>query len=360
MGKSLEKNTFIISKLLQNWYEVNKRDLPWRNTHDPYIIWISEIILQQTRVDQGYSYFMRFIERFPDIDSLSRADEDEVLKLWQGLGYYSRARNLHTAAKDIMTRFDGVFPQKYEDVLSLKGIGEYTAAAITSFAYNDSYAVLDGNVFRVLSRLFAVKEPIDTTKGKKLFGEMAQEILDRENPGLHNQAMMELGALQCTPANPACIKCPLSGCCFAYAAHEVALYPVKQGKINVKNRYFNYLDIQNNSYTYLNKRTGDDIWKNLYEFPLIETEDAITLEKLLSNDKFNKLFSDTKIGVKHVFQTKHVLSHRNIFANFYQVEVLGENLENEDFIKIKKEDIDDYPVSRLVHRYIEKFYEGKE
>ena len=192
MDKPITTNIPRLNILLLEWYEINKRDLPWRNTNNPYIIWISEIILQQTRVDQGYGYFMRFVERFPDVKSLAEANEEEVLKLWQGLGYYSRARNLHAAAKDIMVRFDGIFPQEYNDVISLKGIGGYTAAAIVSFAYGKGYAVVDGNVFRVLSRLFAIDEAIDTCKGKKVFGLLAQQMQDKKNPGEYNQAIMEL------------------------------------------------------------------------------------------------------------------------------------------------------------------------
>ncbi|GAB6010511.1 A/G-specific adenine glycosylase [Viscerimonas tarda] len=345
------------NSLLLKWYKANKRELPWRDTPDPYIIWVSEIILQQTRVDQGYDYFLRFTERFPDLKSLAEADEDEALKLWQGLGYYSRARNLHAAAKDIMGRFGGVFPQEYADVLSLKGIGEYTAAAIVSFAYNQAYAVVDGNVFRVLSRLFAIDEPIDTGKGKKLFYLLAQDILDKRDPGTYNQAIMELGALQCAPANPRCDVCPLSMLCLAFAAGSVSLYPVKQGKTKVKSRYFNYLDIRNNGYAYLNKREKDDVWKNMYEFPLIETSEDIPLEGLLKNEQFNRLFEGSgDLPVKQVLQVKHVLSHRIIYANFYRIDMPRNRWKNKDYLEIPAGEIHNYPVSRLVHKYIEEQY----
>ena len=204
------ENELETSRLLRDWYRIHKRELPWRESSDPYIIWISEIILQQTRVAQGMDYFLRFTERFPDVASLASAEEDEVLKYWQGLGYYSRARNLHAAAKDIMERFGGIFPERYEDVISLKGIGEYTAAAIVSFVWNQPYPVVDGNVFRVLSRLFAVDTPIDTPKGKKAFTELAGLVMDPRYAGQHNQAIMELGALQCVPQNPDCEACPLN------------------------------------------------------------------------------------------------------------------------------------------------------
>ncbi|MDR1808960.1 MAG: A/G-specific adenine glycosylase [Prevotella sp.] len=343
---------------LSNWYNQNKRTLPWRDVCDPYIIWISEIILQQTRVEQGYGYFLRFTERFPDVASLSNADEEEVLKLWQGLGYYSRARNLHAAAKDIMQRFGGVFPQKRDDVLSLKGIGEYTAAAIVSFAYNQPFAVVDGNVFRVLSRLFAIDEPIDTGKGKKFFGLLAQDILDKQRPGLHNQAMMELGALQCVPANPDCSACPLQDMCLACASGNVQQYPVKQGKTQVKNRYFNYLDIRQGGNTYINKREKNDVWKNMYEFPLIETPKKLPPEGLLTNERFVELFgSIEKLPLKLVSQVKHLLSHRIIYASFYRLDFPAGTWKNRDFLEIPVERLRDYPVSRLIHKYMEEYVE---
>ena len=237
------ENDLETSRLLRGWYRIHKRELPWRESSDPYVIWISEIILQQTRVAQGMDYFLRFTGRFPDVASLASAEEDEVLKYWQGLGYYSRARNLHAAAKDIMERFGGVFPERYEDVISLKGVGEYTAAAIVSFVWGRPYPVVDGNVFRVLSRLFAVDIPIDTAKGKKAFAELAGLVMDPRHAGQHNQAMMELGALQCVPQNPDCEACPLKGRCAAYGAGEVQAYPVKRAKARTRDRYFHYLYI---------------------------------------------------------------------------------------------------------------------
>lgn len=223
----------------------------------------------------GIGVFLRFTERFPDVASLAAAEEDEVLKYWQGLGYYSRARNLHAAAKSIMERFNGVFPENYKEVLSLKGIGEYTAAAIVSFAWNQPCPVVDGNVYRVLSRLFAVDTPIDTTKGKKQFAELAGMILDPKNAGTHNQAIMELGALQCVPQNPDCGVCPLKDKCMAFASGNVQAYPVKQNKTKTRDRYFHYLYIIYKEQTWMNRRTGKDIWTGLYEFPLIETDHAM-------------------------------------------------------------------------------------
>ena len=218
------------SGVLIHWYSENKRQLPWRETTDPYRIWISEIILQQTRVVQGLEYFNRFMERFPDVKALAEANEDEVMKYWQGLGYYSRARNLHAAAREIMARFGGKFPETYKEVLSLKGIGEYTAAAICSFAWRQPYAVVDGNVYRVLGRVFGVDTPIDSTAGKKEFAELAQAMLDPERPDLYNQAIMDFGAVQCTPKAPDCMYCPLRERCVAYVSGKVDELPVKAGK----------------------------------------------------------------------------------------------------------------------------------
>lgn len=343
-----------ISGVLEEWYNAHKRVLPWRDTTDPYIIWLSEIILQQTRVSQGYDYFCRFISKYPTVDMLAVAKEDEVLKLWQGLGYYSRARNLHAAAKEIAGIHNGVFPHAYKDVLALKGVGEYTAAAIVSFAYNEPYAVVDGNVYRVLSRLFAIDTPIDTGRGKKEFAELAHALLDKDNPGLHNQAIMEFGALQCVPVSPDCAACPLSSKCLAYVQKNVSHYPVKQGKVKVRNRYFNYFDIRLGGDMFLHKRIAKDIWQNLYELPLIETDKETVLEELQANEIFQAYFP--KIGtpyIRYVMSMKHVLSHQVIHARFYVAEVSAAPLK-EGLIKVKTENADDFPVSRLVHKYFEK------
>lgn len=259
------------SEILINWYREHKRELPWRESSDPYLIWISEIILQQTRVVQGYDYFIRFIKRFPDVTSLAEADEDEVMKFWQGLGYYSRARNLHAAARSM----NGVFPKTYPEVLALKGVGEYTAAAICSFAYNMPYAVVDGNVYRVLSRYLGIETPIDSTEGKKLFASLAGEFLDKSRPAVYNQAIMDFGAIQCTPQNPACLFCPLAGSCMALSKSMVAQLPVKQHKTKTTERFLNYIYVRAGACTFINKRTGNDIWKNLFELPLIDRKSVV-------------------------------------------------------------------------------------
>jgi len=345
-----------ISSRIIKWYRANKRDLPWRNTRDPYLIWISEVILQQTRVNQGYDYFMRFTNRFADVNSLANASEEEVLKIWQGLGYYSRARNLHAAAKDIMIRFNGIFPNDYKSIISLKGIGEYTAAAIVSIAYDLPYAVVDGNVFRVLSRIFAIDAPIDTGEGRKVFNLLAQELMDKGDPATFNQAIMEMGALQCISVNPDCSKCPVNSFCLAYGGHNVKKYPFKKGKTKTRNRYFNYFEIRNGTYTYIIKRTGKDIWRNLYEFPLIETFHDLPIDELLKNEDFLKWFGNIdNIYVTHTWRTKHVLSHQIIYANFYRIDIKNPLWNIDDFIKTDKEHLMHYPVSRLVNKYMEKF-----
>lgn len=354
-----DKEAFFISHILIRWYGQNKRDLPWRETKNPYFIWLSEIILQQTRVAQGYDYYTRFTKTFPDVFSLANAHEDEVLKLWQGLGYYSRVRNLHTAAKTIASDFNGVFPSTYKDILSLKGVGEYTAAAIGSFAFGLPHAVVDGNVFRVLSRLFGVDIPIDTTQGKKLFTNLANELLDARHPGEHNQAIMEFGALQCVPTSPNCGTCPLSDICLAYSQNKVSAYPVKQGKTKVKERYFNYLDIRIGASMFLHKRIGNDIWRNLYELPLIETDENLSLDRLQKEDAFRQLFDSAGVvSVSPVGTTlKHILSHRIIYANFYRIEISEDTVIREKFLKIDKADLSSFAISRLVDRYFERLSE---
>lgn len=349
------ENELETSRALLVWYNEHKRDLPWRQTKDPYMIWISEIILQQTRVAQGLEYFLRFTRRFPDVASLAAAEEDEVLKYWQGLGYYSRARNLHAAAKSIMERYGGVFPREYKEVLSLKGVGEYTAAAIVSFVWNQPYPVVDGNVFRVLSRLYALETPIDSTKGKKEFVALAGLLIDPAHAGLHNQAIMELGALQCIPQNPDCENCPLVTQCMGYASGRVQSFPVKQSKTKTRNRYFHYLYIIYKDQTWLHRRSGKDIWTGLYEFPLIETEGAMDFSQLQETPAFRRLLTgagrlDISVGLSGV---KHVLSHQVLYANFYKIEIEKENEALKAYLAIPRKEMEKYAVPRLVHIYLE-------
>jgi A/G-specific adenine glycosylase len=345
-----------ISDILTTWYQENKRDLPWRKVNDPYLIWISEIILQQTRIAQGMDYYLHFVERFPDIGSLAEASEDEVLRYWQGLGYYSRARNLHEAARTLAKQFGGKFPTEYEAIRSLKGVGHYTAAAITSLAWNLPYPVVDGNVFRVLSRLFALDTPIDTGKGKKFYTELAASIMPESGAGLHNQAIMEFGALQCVPQNPDCRHCPLQARCLGYAAGTPQAYPVKQHKTKTRNRYFHYLYIIYKDKTWLNRRSGKDIWKGLYEFPLIETASPADFADLQRTEAFRHLLSDAgelQISLD-ISNLKHVLTHQTLYASFYKVEINKPVASLLQYIETPIDSLDRYAVPRLIQLYLEK------
>lgn len=345
-------------EILIGWYTENKRPLPWRDTTDPYRIWISEIILQQTRVAQGLEYFNRFMERFPDVRALAEAPEDEVMKYWQGLGYYSRARNLHAAAREIMERFGGVFPSDHAQVLSLKGVGDYTAAAICSFAWRQPYAVVDGNVYRVLSRVFGVETPIDSTAGKKEFAELAQVLLDTSRPDLYNQAIMDFGAVQCTPQRPDCLYCPLRDACVAWAQGKVECLPVKEGKTVVKPRYFNYLDIHCGEVHLLRRRDGKDIWQNLYEYPLIKTLQDTDFSVLQGLEEYRRLMDGVaEIRVcKMTEMPRHVLSHRVIYARFYDLEVSGFSVEMQRYVRVAEQEMERFAVSRLIELYREKSF----
>ena len=350
------RNSFTyISNKLTDWYDDNKRDLPWRDISDPYRIWISEIILQQTRVNQGLNYYNRFIERFPTVRMLADADEDDVLKYWQGLGYYTRARNLHKAAQQIMSDFHGDFPSDYNNIIKLSGIGEYTAAAISSFAFNNPYAVVDGNVYRVLSRVFGIQTPIDSSKGKKEFALLAQNLLSKTQPGIHNQALMEFGALQCVPVHPVCTICPLQSICMAFDLNLASHLPVKSKKKKSTNRYFNYLFIQYQGNTYLQKRVASDVWKNLFEFPLIESDHLLSSSELADNDIFKSLLLDIESVVIHKISNpmKHILSHRVIFAQFISIYISTLNEPVKQFIQIPLNEIDHFAVSRLMELFLE-------
>lgn len=339
-----------IRKALALWYERNKRILPWRDTKDPYAIWISEIILQQTRVAQGYDYYLRFMERFPNVQTLAEAQEDEILRLWQGLGYYSRARNLHAAAQQIMAKHKGVFPDSPDDVRHLKGIGDYTTAAICSFAYNTPIAVVDGNVYRVLARLTACEIPIDTTVGKKHYAQLAQELLDQQNAALHNQAMMELGALQCVPGTPDCTQCPLSTWCESAEKDTASLLPIKEKKTKVRIRYFHYIRFIVGDTFYLQKRTAKDIWQHLYEYPLIETEEPLDTASLLTYPFFLN-WTEGNSNICIIQQTgirKHVLSHQHILAQLTEVRLDKETPALAKLIGVRPETADMYAVPRII------------
>ena len=335
------------SKILLKWYKIHKRPLPWRDIQDPYRIWISEIILQQTRVAQGYDYYLRFVERFPDIATLAESSEDEVLKYWEGLGYYSRARHLHAAAKSM----NGVFPTTYEGVLALKGVGEYTAAAICSFAYRMPYAVVDGNVYRVLARLFGIHTPTDSSDGKKQIAALAQDLLDKKYPDDHNQAIMDFGATQCVPQSPDCKICPFVKKCKAYAAGEVDLLPIRTAKVQTANRYFTYIYVKQGSDTWLHRRPAGDIWQGLYEFPMLETPKAITADDLKKTDFWKNTFG-RKSPLLVQGPVKHVLSHRVIYAWFYEVQIPPVSAVAPGYIKVAASSLEKYAFARLVQKFL--------
>ena len=334
--------------LLIKWYLENKRDLPWRNTINPYHIWLSEIMLQQTRVAQGLPYYMAFTKEFPAVFDLAKANEEKVLKLWQGLGYYSRARNLHATAKHIAEDLNGIFPPDYKSLLQLKGVGEYTAAAIASFCYNEVVPVVDGNVFRVLSRYYNVETDIASANAKKEFTLLGQEVISKENPALFNQAIMEFGALQCVPKNPNCEICPLNTSCAALSLKKVSELPIKGKKLKIKNRFLNYLYIvDNKNKTTINQRTAKGIWHNLYEFPLVETEILETDEVVLSLIR-NEFKDITDIILMETETITHKLSHQHLHIKFWKIKrnIILEN--GLDFETLNK-----FPFPIVIHNFIE-------
>ena len=319
------------------------------------MIWLSEIILQQTRVAQGLPYFLRFLDAFPEVSKLANASEEEVLKLWQGLGYYSRARNLHAAAKMVMENFDGKFPNSYNHLIKLKGIGVYTASAIASFSSNEAVAVVDGNVYRVLSRIYGVFTPINSTEGEKEFKKLADSLLNKNNPAEHNQAIMEFGALACTPKKASCEYCPFNKECYAYTNNVVDQLPVKIKKIKVRKRYFNFVLIKNADQTILlQKRNEKDIWQHMYQFPLIES-DAV-LASAEAKRKIAELGVETeKIKLLYRLEKPHKLSHQHIFADFYEVEVVNFNEINADYLKTPLASLDSFPVPVLISNFLESY-----
>ena len=345
-----------ISNIILIWYKKNKRDLPWRTSNDPYNIWLSEVILQQTQVKQGLSYYLRFIERWPDVSSLASATEEEVLKEWQGLGYYSRARNLHTAANQVMVDYGGVFPCSYEELINLKGVGKYTAAAVSSIACGEAVPVVDGNVSRVLSRLFAFQEPVNTGRGLSQIESFARELLDDDSPGEYNQALMEFGALHCKPVGPDCRGCPLNHLCAAYQQDDVSHYPVKVKKKPSRQRFFYYLIISHRGKVYMQQRNDNDIWRKLYEFPLMETDEKLSEEELIKRvPRFTGL-SPEKIHIEKISpEIKHILTHRTIIARFIHVEIPADvgPLNGRNLLHISDSEVDALPVPRLIDRYID-------
>jgi A/G-specific adenine glycosylase len=305
----------VFSERLLEWYAIHKRDLPWRNTKNPYFIWLSEIILQQTRVSQGLPYFEKFSTNYPTVQDLALAPAEEVMRHWQGLGYYSRARNLHECAMDIYFNRQSEFPATYSELLQLKGVGSYTAAAIASFAFGEKVAVVDGNVFRVLSRVFGLTEDIVGNRGKKVFEAFANKVIPSDSPADFNQAIMEFGALQCVPKKPDCSSCPLREGCFAYQKGMIEVLPVKSKKIKVKERYFQYAHIVCGEHTVIKQRGEGDIWQGLFDFPLMELKVRKDLEEEVHCFTYQNNFQTLNV-IKNPYVFKHILTHQRIFANF--------------------------------------------
>jgi A/G-specific adenine glycosylase len=310
----------IFNDELLHWYHQHKRDLPWRNTNDAYVIWLSEIILQQTRVEQGMPYFYRFLEKYPDVQHFAAAHEAEILKLWQGLGYYSRGRNMLKTAQMVTREYGRIFPSNYQQLIKLKGIGAYTAAAIASFSANEARAVVDGNVYRVLARYFGVDEPINSPKGKKIFQTLADDLLNKQSPGLHNQAMMEFGATLCMPKNPACGVCPVNEGCYAFLNDKAASLPVKLKKVKIRERYFNYFLVTDGDQLLMSRRGDKDIWANMYDLPLFETNNMPSVAGLMSSAEAMEYFGhDIKIEETYGIK-KHILTHQRLYVRFIKVQ----------------------------------------
>ena len=340
------------SQQILEWYGKNKRSLPWRKSKNPYKIWLSEIILQQTKVAQGLPFYNKFILAFPTIKHLANATENEVLNLWQGLGYYSRARNMHFTAKEIAEKYNGIFPNDYEIILKLKGIGTYTSAAISSFAFNLPFAVVDGNVIRLLSRYFGISTAFDSSKGKKEFQLLAQKLLIVETAAENNQAIMEFGALQCIPKSPNCSICPLQNSCFAFNHNLLADFPKKKKKIKIRKRYFEFLIISENEKILIQKReTG--IWKGLYQFPLIENEEEKSETEICNSKDWENLFKEGYLNIINISpRIKHQLTHQTIFAQFWHIDAKITTIKNT--ISIQKKDLKNYPIPKLLEKYLEK------
>ncbi len=344
---------FFTEKILQ-WNEhINERTMPWKGEKNPYLIWLSEIILQQTRVEQGLPYFNAFKKKYPSVHLLSAASQDDIMKLWQGLGYYSRARNLHHTAKHIVEKLGGVFPTNFQSLQQLKGVGAYTAAAIASFAYNEPVAVVDGNVIRILSRYFGIETPFDTTAGKKEFSAIAQQLISHKNPAAYNQAIMDYGATVCTAQNPICNNCVLSQNCFALNKNLVMLLPVRSKKLTKRERHFYYIIIHQKNHTFIHQRTANDIWKSLYEFPLIESDNPIA--KNMQQELVDLLETkDFKITHRsEVF--KQQLTHQKLHITFLEVAIDNKHTldKGKGLLRIEKNKLNQFAFPKTIAAYIE-------
>jgi A/G-specific adenine glycosylase len=338
---------------LTNWFDKNKRELPWRKSNDPYKIWLSEIILQQTQVKQGLPYYNKFLKNYPNIYELARSSEDEVMKNWQGLGYYSRARNLHFTAKYIVHELNGIFPKKYIDLIKLKGVGDYTASAIASICFDESVAVLDGNVFRVLSRYFGIEIPINSAQGIKHFKSLAKSLLPKKRIGDYNQAVMEFGALQCKPKSPNCSICPINVNCVAFTTNNTKNLPIKIKRSKIKDRYFNFLVyLTKKSETVIEKRNVKGIWQQLYQFPLIETESSVSKKNLMSYkkglEKYNLI--NPEIELINKSEIVHKLSHQRLHIKFWKL-----NKKIKHHKTVYWNDLKKYPVPSPIAEFIRSY-----
>lgn len=343
--------TKAFSEVLIRWYHTKKRDLPWRKTKDPYKIWLSEVILQQTRVAQGSPYYEKFVENYPTVKALASADEQEVLRLWQGLGYYSRARNMHATAKIIEQDFGGKFPDNYHDLLKLKGIGPYTAAAIASFAFDEKVAVVDGNVFRVLARVFGIETDISSHEAKKVFGELANNLISEESPSVYNQAIMEFGAIHCTPSNPDCMFCVFADSCVANVKGMQAVLPIKSKKTKVRNRFFDYFVIEQNDNLLMHQRPEGDIWTGLNDFYLIENEEKLSELDEINDDFLTEVLS--KAIIKNSSESvKHILSHQRIEARFWHIVLNDEVVLPAGYEFYSLNEVENLPKPILIEKYL--------
>lgn len=342
-----------LSLRLTNWYSIHKRDLPWRRTKNPYKIWLSEIILQQTRIDQGMAYFLKFSQKYPTVADLAKADLDEVLKDWEGLGYYSRARNLHHTANDVVQNYGGVFPDTYAELIKLKGVGIYTATAIASFSKNEQKAVVDGNVYRFLGRLFDIEKAIDSSEGQKLYQKIANEILPKEGADIHNQAMMEFGALQCTKHQPNCAHCVFQADCLSLKNQTITERPVKKGKTKVIDRYLDYYFIHHENHFLIEQRNQKGIWHKLYQFPLEESKDKVSFDQHIPNLEEN--FNIQVKTAKPQTVLKHLLSHQRLYIRFWNIESLNP-LPTSEYQIIEVKDIPKRAFPKPIFHFLNEKY----
>ncbi len=342
-----------LSKELIEWYRSHRRPLPWRETKEPYRIWLSEVILQQTRVEQGLRYYESFLKRFPTVQSLAEASEEEVLRMWQGLGYYTRARNLHRTARHIAYERNGSFPAGSEELKELRGVGPYTAAAIASFSFGERTPVVDGNVERVIARVEGMEEPVNTTKGKRKVKAFASEWMEDADPATFNQAIMEFGALHCTPKTPDCQHCPFKGVCRAFREGKVEEVPVKRKNKKQRDRYFNYLYLRNEDGIVLEQRKGKDIWQQLYQLPLVETESALEeqefRERYLPSPPFDEQRTPRSLKLKA--EKRHILSHQRIHAKFWELP-LPEKVWPRHWFQVREEELERYALPKLIENFL--------